>query len=115
MCSENEHDLTYGLGEMAHAPFYVMEMHNSIQQVLILKWFDLRTKSDTPRDLHYLDLIYIQYEADLMNGSEEVFQNIPKKCDVKITRHTFSNHRGALWKPATLVIWKCSYSLDAQS
>ena len=115
MCSENEHDLTYGLGEMAHAPFYVMEMHNSIQQVLILKWFDLRTKSDTPRDLHYLDLIYIQYEADLMNGSEEVFQNIPKKCDVKITRHTFSNHRGALWKPATLVIWKRSYSLDAHS
>ena len=100
---------------MAHAPFYVMEMHNSIQQVANLTCFDLWTKSDTPRDLHYLELIYIQYEADLMDGSEEVFQNTPKKCDVKMTGNTFSHHKGALCKPATLVIWKCSYSLDAHS
>ena len=79
MCSKNELDLTYGLGGMAHIPFYVMEMHNSIQQLLILTCFNLRTKSDTPRDLHYLELMCIQYEADLMNGSEEVFQNTMKK------------------------------------
>ena len=70
----------------------------------ILTCFDLRTKSDTPLDLHYLELIYMQYEADLMDGSEEVFQNTPKKCDVTITRNIFSHHKGALCK---LPLWSC--------